>query len=68
MNFLLRADLQKRDHRWSNKHLLHLEKRGKFPRRCYLSDRTPAWTEAEIEAFEAARVAERDGRPCDEAA
>jgi hypothetical protein len=68
MKFLLRSDLRARGIRWCNKHQLHLEKQGKFPRRVYLGERTPAWPEAEVEAYSAARLAERDGRQRDEAA
>jgi predicted DNA-binding transcriptional regulator AlpA len=64
MKFLLRDDLRARGHRFSNKHLLHLEAIGHFPRRVYLGQgRTPAWVADEIEAHEAARIAERDTDP-----
>ena len=60
MKFLLRDDLRDRGIRWTNKHLLSMERAGKFPRRTYLGERTPAWLEAEIEKFQAERLAKRD--------
>jgi len=60
MKFLLRSDLKARGIKFTNKHLLTLEERGKFPRRAYLGERTPAWPENEIDDYQEARLAERD--------
>ena len=46
--------------RWSDAHLGRLEKAGVFPRRVKLAPGTVAWSEEEVDAFLAARVAERD--------
>lgn len=40
---------------FSNKHLLHLEREGRFPRRIVLGERTVAWREAEVDAWIDAR-------------
>lgn len=37
-----------------------LERDGKFPRRVRVSDARVAWVESEIDAYIAARIAERD--------
>jgi predicted DNA-binding transcriptional regulator AlpA len=63
MKFLLRSDLRDRGIKFTNKHLLHMERTGKFPKRTYLGPRTPAWTEPEIDAHQAALLAERDAPP-----
>lgn len=63
MKFLLRPDLKNRGIKFCNKHLLDLERQGKFPRRTYIGEKTPAWTEPEVDAWQAARLAERDDAP-----
>lgn len=64
MKLLLRDDLKARGHRYSNKHLLHLEAAGLFPRRVRLGGgKTVAWVESEIAEYEAERIAERDKAP-----
>jgi hypothetical protein len=59
--FLTRDGIAARGHTHSNKHLLYLERHGRFPRRVYLGNgRTPVWVEEEVEAHEAACIARRD--------
>jgi hypothetical protein len=61
MKFLLRDDLKARGHRYSNKHLIHLEAIGLFPRRVRLGGgRDCAWVLTEIEEYEARVMADRD--------
>ena len=62
MKLLLRLDLKADGVPWTNKHLLDLERKGKFPRRVYLGERTPAWRADEYAAWKAARIAERDSK------
>jgi predicted DNA-binding transcriptional regulator AlpA len=58
---VLRADLKaKKNIPFTNKHLLELEKRGIFPKRTYLGPQTPAWDEAEVDAYIEERFADRD--------
>jgi prophage regulatory protein len=45
---------------WSDMHLGRLEKRGEFPRRVRLGANTVGWLESEIDAFLAAKAAERE--------
>jgi prophage regulatory protein len=45
---------------YTPQHILRLEKAGKFPRRVRLGANRVAWLLVEIEAWVAARVAERD--------
>lgn len=45
---------------YTPQHILRLEKEGKFPRRVQVGPNRVAWVEAEVEAWIAARVAERD--------
>lgn len=45
---------------YTPQHILRLEKEGKFPRRVQVGPNRVAWVEAEVEAWVAARVAERD--------
>ena len=45
---------------YTPQHILRLEKDGKFPRRVQLGANRVAWLLSEIEAWVAARVAERD--------
>jgi prophage regulatory protein len=45
---------------WSRMHVDRLEKAGKFPRRIRLGAATVVWIEAEIDAFMAAKLAERE--------
>jgi len=40
--------------------LYYLQAKGKFPRSVKLSERVAAWDEAEVEAWMAERVAQRD--------
>jgi prophage regulatory protein len=48
---------------FSPKHLIHLEKTGRFPRRIKIGERAVAWVEEEIDAYLADRAAKRDGKP-----
>lgn len=59
MKFITRDDLKARGIHWSNKHLLEMEKAGRFPRRMYLSEKTVAWISDEIDAFQAEKAAGR---------
>jgi prophage regulatory protein len=45
---------------YTPQHILRLEKEGRFPRRVQVGPNRVAWVEAEVEAWVAARVAERD--------
>ncbi len=45
---------------YTPQHILRLEKDGKFPRRVQVGPNRVAWLESEVEAWVAARVAERD--------
>ena len=45
---------------YTPQHILRLEKQGKFPRRVQVGPNRVAWLESEVEAWVAARVAERD--------
>jgi prophage regulatory protein len=45
---------------YTPQHILRLEKEGKFPRRVQVGANRVAWLESEVEAWVAARVAERD--------
>jgi prophage regulatory protein len=45
---------------YTPQHILRLEKEGKFPRRVQVGSNRVAWLESEVEAWVAARVAERD--------
>jgi len=45
---------------YTPQHILRLEKEGKFPRRVQVGPNRVAWLESEVEAWVAARVAERD--------
>jgi predicted DNA-binding transcriptional regulator AlpA len=46
--------------RWRRPHIDRLEKKGLFPKRIHLGPMTVAWDEAELDAFLAAKLAERD--------
>lgn len=46
---------------YTGQHILRLEKAGKFPRRIRVGPNRVAWLLSEVEAWVAARVAERDG-------
>lgn len=46
---------------YTSQHILRLEKKGNFPRRIQVGANRVAWLLHEIEAWIAARVAERDG-------
>jgi predicted DNA-binding transcriptional regulator AlpA len=59
MKFITREDLKARGIHWSNKHLLQMEKAGRFPQRMYLSEKTVAWIADEIDAFQAAKASGR---------
>jgi len=61
---LLRDDLRARGIRYSNMHLLRLEKAGTFPRRVRFGGRV-GWVEDEIEEWLRERVAERDREVAD---
>lgn len=56
---LTREDLAARGIAFSNKHLLFLERQGRFPRRVTLGHSTVAWSEDEINAYIAGRLAAR---------
>ena len=45
---------------YTPQHILRLEKQGKFPRRVQVGANRVAWLSSEVEAWVAARVAERD--------
>ena len=45
---------------YTGQHILRLEKDGKFPRRIRVGANRVAWLLSEVEAWLAARVAERD--------
>lgn len=48
---------------YTGQHILRLEKIGKFPRRIKVGPNRVAWLLSEVEAWVAARVAERDSSP-----
>jgi prophage regulatory protein len=58
--FLLRGDLKARGIKFSNVHLIRLERAGAFPRRVRLGGVTVAWLADEIEQWQAARIAARE--------
>jgi prophage regulatory protein len=63
MTLLNAADLKRKGITYTNVHLRQLEKEGRFPKRVKPSGSPigrSAWIEAEIDAYIAARVAERD--------
>ena len=51
--------LEERGIPYSNKHLLHLEKQGRFPKRLSLGERRVVWLLAELKDWIAARAANR---------
>jgi prophage regulatory protein len=59
MKFLLRKDLSARGISFSNKHLLDLERSGRFPKRVRLGAKSVAWSEPEIDEYQARLLAER---------
>ncbi|MBX3517868.1 MAG: AlpA family phage regulatory protein [Rhodospirillales bacterium] len=58
--FLDRAELKARGIRLCNVHLLRKERAGEFPRRVYLGPCTVVWRATEIDAWCAARIADRE--------
>ena len=46
---------------YTGQHILRLERTGMFPRRIKVGPNRVAWLLSEVEAWVAARVAERDG-------
>jgi predicted DNA-binding transcriptional regulator AlpA len=60
MKFLLRDDLKARGIVFSNKHLIELEKMGRFPKRVRLGAQTVAWPETEIDSYQEKLLADRD--------
>ena len=62
MIFLLKDEVTKRV-RYSDQHLLRLEKAGKFPRRVQIGPGRVGWPEHEIEAWQLERMAARDAGP-----
>jgi prophage regulatory protein len=60
MKFILRDGLKARGIAFSNKHLIQLEKAGRFPKRVRLGDQTVAWVEPEVDAYQQRLVEERD--------
>lgn len=57
---LNRDDLRARGIPFSRVHIHRLEKLGRFPRSVAVGQNRRAWLEHEIDAFIAARIAERD--------
>lgn len=57
---LSRADLQALGIRYSNPHLLQLEREGKFPKRLTLSPAKVAWLRSEVVAWIELKTSERD--------
>lgn len=51
--------LRARGIRWSRQHIGRLERQGKFPKRVRVGANTVDWVTSEIDAFIAARAAER---------
>jgi hypothetical protein len=51
---------------WSNQYLLRLEADGRWPKRFYLGERTPAWDADDCDAEVARRAAAqtKPSRPC----
>jgi prophage regulatory protein len=62
MIFLLKDEVIKRV-RYSDQHLLRMEKAGKFPRRVQIGPGRVGWPEDEITAWQLARMAARDAGP-----
>lgn len=60
MKYLLRDDLKDRGIAFSNKHLISLERSGRFPRRVRLGHSSVAWIESEIDAWQTGLAAARD--------
>jgi prophage regulatory protein len=60
MKFLRFDDLEGRGVPFTRAHLDRLQKAGKFPKKVKLGDNCAAYVESEIEAWIAARCAERD--------
>lgn len=56
---LTREDLAVRGIPFSNKHLLFLEREGRFPKRVRLGHSTVFWVADEIDAYVAGRLAAR---------
>jgi prophage regulatory protein len=54
------TELKERGIPWSRMHVDRLEKAGKFPKRVQLGESTVVWVEAEVDAFVAGRLAERE--------
>jgi prophage regulatory protein len=52
--------LRKRGIRWTRQHLGRLERRGEFPKRVRIGPNTVDWVAEEIDAWLAARAAERE--------
>jgi prophage regulatory protein len=59
MRFVLKAEVIARVG-YTDQHLLRLEKAGKFPKRIQIGPGRVGWLDAEIDAWQAARVAARD--------
>ena len=53
-------DLRAKGIKFSRMHLYRLMKAGRFPKTIRVGDARNAWIEAEIDAYIAARIAERD--------
>ncbi len=51
MRLLTREDLKARGIRFTNKHLLELERTDRFPRRVRIGANTVAWVADEVDAF-----------------
>jgi len=63
MRIITRDELKARGFAYSNKHLLDLERKGKFPRRVRLGGgRNVGWVAEEIEAYTKALIAKRDAK------
>jgi prophage regulatory protein len=60
--FLAFSDLRGRGIPLGNRQLARLEAAGKFPRRVYFSERRVGWLAEEIDAYMAAKIANRCAR------
>jgi len=59
MRHYLRRDIKAR-FPWSNTWLLKLESQGRFPRRFYLGEKTPAWDADKVDALVVERAAQTE--------
>ena len=61
LTLLSRHDLAIRGLKYSNTHLLYLEKIGAFPRRIRISPQRVCWAANEIDQYLQARIDQRNG-------